>query len=455
MVFGEKIYDYKDEIIEGLCELVRFPSVMSEPEDKAPFGAECSRILKHVLKVAKKMGFKTKNINNYAGYAEYGTGEKTVAVFVHLDVVPAGDESKWDSNPFIPVIKDGKIFGRGTADNKCSAYSALYAMKIIKDSGIDLGDKRIRVVFGTNEERGMEDMKYYFTKEPLPYWGFVPDIGYIIPNVEKGLWQGTVTGKDSEDSCIISIHAGEAMNSTPDNCEIVIKNNDELYNKLVELTKENEKAEVSLNDDGNIVLKTKGQRANAIHPDPSCNAFYTAMKIVEEIKDDGIVKIFKTNLNHEINGKLLGIYCNEECGGELTVCICKCHMENGEFTMSYCIRYGALCNFDMMKKCFEMAWSRFNCSVNELKNISPMYHPKNSELIDRLTRAGESVYGNKPEIHFTFGGTYARQAQGRVVAFGGCCGGNIHSPNEFVYIDALMKDAALILQCMWELCQPE
>ncbi|MBR2255361.1 MAG: M20 family metallo-hydrolase [Candidatus Methanomethylophilaceae archaeon] len=51
----------------------------------------------------------------------------TVWVVSHIDVVPTGDESFWDTPPFDPVLKDGKIYGRGTEDNGQSVISSLFA----------------------------------------------------------------------------------------------------------------------------------------------------------------------------------------------------------------------------------------------------------------------------------------------------------------------------------------
>ncbi len=62
--------------------------------------------------------------------------DKTVWIVAHIDVVPEGDRSQWDTEPFEAVVKDGKIFGRGTEDNHQGMVSGIMALKAFLDSGI-------------------------------------------------------------------------------------------------------------------------------------------------------------------------------------------------------------------------------------------------------------------------------------------------------------------------------
>ena len=60
-----------------------------------------------MLAYGERDGFTVKNVDNYAGHIEYGEGDETLGIFGHMDVVPAGDG--WETDPYEPVIKDGKI----------------------------------------------------------------------------------------------------------------------------------------------------------------------------------------------------------------------------------------------------------------------------------------------------------------------------------------------------------
>ena len=126
MSFGEKILDYKEDIIKDLAKLVEIKSVSAQGKE------EPQRALDFVLKRAEEMGLIVKNVDNIAGHAQLGSEGKLCGVLTHLDVVPAGEG--WSVPPFELTRKDGRIYGRGIADDKGSAIIALYCMKALKDN---------------------------------------------------------------------------------------------------------------------------------------------------------------------------------------------------------------------------------------------------------------------------------------------------------------------------------
>jgi succinyl-diaminopimelate desuccinylase len=73
---------------------------------------------------------------NIAAILEGENRDRTVWILAHLDVVPEGDRTKWDTEPFEAVVKDGKIFGRGTEDNNQGLVSGIIAAKAFIDLGI-------------------------------------------------------------------------------------------------------------------------------------------------------------------------------------------------------------------------------------------------------------------------------------------------------------------------------
>ena len=182
-ILNIKIDENKDKMISHIIDVVKIPSVESEAVDGAPFGEEVNNALLKALEISEELGFKTKNIDGYMGYAEFGEGEDYVGVFGHLDVVPEGEG--WINPPYSGHIEDGKIFSRGVLDNKGPIMSALYGLYAIKESGLKL-TKPVRIVFGTDEESGFEDLNYYLSKEKPPVMGFTPDCKYPVVYGERG-----------------------------------------------------------------------------------------------------------------------------------------------------------------------------------------------------------------------------------------------------------------------------
>ena len=100
-MFDKIIENYKENIITSTQELIKFPSVSEENlSSENPFGENCTNCLKYFLDLAASLGFRTKNIDNYAGYVEFGNGDEMVGIIGHLDVVPALIEDGWTTPPF-------------------------------------------------------------------------------------------------------------------------------------------------------------------------------------------------------------------------------------------------------------------------------------------------------------------------------------------------------------------
>ena len=183
-MFGEKILEYWDDILQDLAKVVAIPSVAKPTEGPHPFGDDCARVLDTVVEMAKGYGLQAKNVDYYAAHAEYGEGEGNAVVMSHMDVVPAGDPENWDTDPYTMVIKDGMAYGRGVSDNKGAGIIALHCLRALKDAGVK-GNRKLRVIFGSAEEIGMGDMPHYFSKEQRPDMGFTPDAEYGICSLEK------------------------------------------------------------------------------------------------------------------------------------------------------------------------------------------------------------------------------------------------------------------------------
>lgn len=178
-----KVEELSEEMIADIRELVRIDSVEKPSEEDAPFGQGVKEALLKALKISEKLGFKTKNLENHIGYAQYGEGEDYVGAIGHLDVVPEGDG--WKHPPFSGYMEDGVIYSRGILDNKGPIMSCLYGMYALKELGLN-GEHPMRIIFGCDEETGFLDLEYYLKKEKPPIYGFTPDCKYPVVYSERG-----------------------------------------------------------------------------------------------------------------------------------------------------------------------------------------------------------------------------------------------------------------------------
>ncbi|MGO3732666.1 MAG: M20/M25/M40 family metallo-hydrolase, partial [Vagococcus sp.] len=130
-----------------LFELLKINSVrdLEHKTKELPVGPGPAKALETFLSFGARDGFKIKNIDNLAGHVEYGSGNETLGVLGHVDVVPTGDG--WKTNPFEPVIKEGKLYARGASDDKGPMLAAYYGLKIIKELDLPVS-KKVRFIIG-------------------------------------------------------------------------------------------------------------------------------------------------------------------------------------------------------------------------------------------------------------------------------------------------------------------
>jgi len=221
------IEEHKNEIIQKTQELIQIPSVISTSSNPHhPFGDSINDALEYILNLGKSLGFRTKNIDGYCGYIEFGEGKELIGIIGHLDVVPEGDN--WTYPPFSGTIQDNKIYGRGAIDDKGPVISCLYAMKAVADTC--QVHKRVRLILGLNEENDWKCVNYYKKHEESPSIAFSPDADFPCIYSEKAILTSYLkmdyTAFLKKDIIIKDINTyGNAINVVPKICSVVLKIN--------------------------------------------------------------------------------------------------------------------------------------------------------------------------------------------------------------------------------------
>ncbi|WP_255298305.1 Sapep family Mn(2+)-dependent dipeptidase [Brevibacillus dissolubilis] len=191
---------HKEAFLAQLQTFLAINSIedMTTATEGRPFGDGVAEALEYILGQGEQDGFRTKNLEGYAGYIDYGEADQEeVGVLIHVDVVTVGEG--WTSPPFEPAIRDGRIYARGAIDDKGPGLAAYFALKMLRDSGLPL-TKRIRFIIGTDEESGWLCMKRYAELETLPEIGFSPDADFPMIHAEKGQINPTLVIAGAEDA---------------------------------------------------------------------------------------------------------------------------------------------------------------------------------------------------------------------------------------------------------------
>lgn len=454
MSFGEKILQYQEDILRDLAELVKVPSVRSEAGEGMPFGEQSALALKTALRQAEKLGLAVKNVDNYAGHAEYGEGDEYAAVLAHVDVVPAGGD--WESDPFTMVIRDGCCYGRGTADDKGEAVAALYCLKVLKDEKVPM-KRKIRVILGAAEETGSEDMQYYFSKEPLPVMGFTPDAEYGVCNREKGMLHIKISGRHSP--VVRRFDAGVVYNAVPARAEAELCCSEEQFARLQE-TAESSQGEFyfeKTSEGGNIV--SLGVASHAMQPQEGRNAASMLLcllgKVFTEEELGGLLSFAHSRIGMEYSGDAAGVACEDEESGPLTLNLGMVKSGGEEAFIGIDIRYPVTEDGERLVSVLRSAAEEAGLSCVVESHSKPLYLPAESPFIRLLKGAYQEITGEEAELYSTGGGTYARSLKGRGVAFGPFFSDEpdrrLHNCGEHIEIERFMVHAQICLEAMYRM----
>lgn len=448
MSFGEKILEYKDDILKDLDTLLKLQSVASKSQDDA------SEALRFILKRAEEMGLATEIVDNVAGHAEYGEGDELAAVLSHVDVVPAGDG--WSVEPFALTRKNGRLYGRGVADDKGPAIVALYCLKALKDSGIQF-KRRLRTIFGASEEIGMTDMDRYFAKQPLPDMAFTPDLEYGICNVEKGILQIEVYSTENNAKTLTAMRGGNAINAVASKAYALIDCSESDDHQLRRF------ADAKLGDyefnytiDG-MQIVSKGVSAHGSTPELGFNAITNLIRLLAANFGQTVLGSLCAFLDDavglETDGLSLGIKCSDERSGELTVNVGTIDIGETYMKATLDIRYPVSADSDDIIFNIRQRAAYDGLKIKIRSNEPPLYVPETAPIIAKLKEAYKNVTGEEANIFSTGGGTYARTLQNRGVAFGAIMGEecNIHAVDESIDEEKFFLHAQICLEAMYKL----
>lgn len=386
-MFKKYIEKEKNNIIDNVIQVCKFNSV-SKKDDKYPFGKECNEALEYILSIGKQFGFKTKNLDGYCGYIECGQGEEMIGIIGHLDVVPANIEDGWTTSPFEPTIRDGKIFGRGTIDDKGPVVAALYAMKIISEN-CKL-NKRIRLILGLSEEVDWKCIEYYKQKEESPTISFSPDANFPCIYAEKMILSIKTSFKISlpEGVRIIEFNDGNnAINVVPKYCSLTIEDFSGEYIKKI---KKNEKIKVTSVEESVYKIESFGIASHAAHPENGDNAITNLLlslpknEYLEKLMEKGF---FKTHSPEYLGGKE-----TEDESGELTSNIAQINYDKDNINLFLNLRVPVKTSFEKLQEFFEKLE---DVKVEYLRKQDALYVDKNSYIVKTLTKIFNEEVGRK------------------------------------------------------------
>ncbi|MDF2501225.1 MAG: diguanylate cyclase [Anaerosporomusa subterranea] len=452
----------RDALIKSTQEILAIRSVENNAVNGSPFGEDVGLALDRALQIANRLGFRTVNLNGYVGYAEYGSGEDYVAVLGHLDVVPEG--SGWTYLPYGGEIHDGKLYGRGSTDDKGPTMAALFGLAAIKDLNLPLS-KRVRIIFGTNEETGSKDLQYYAAREKPPVAGFTPDASFPVIYAEKGGCKFRLSKNLSAGISavrLLTLNAGERVNIVPNRAEAVLVADEP--QKLLKAcaafaARHNAKIDASLAADGSVCLVSHGKAAHASLPHQGVNAAMQLLAFLAEceLPTDllSYCQAITTAIGKETDGSSLGIAYRDDESGNLTLNAGLLRFIDNQISLTCDVRFPVTWSGEQVVERVRIAADRLGIDVESASFGKPLFFAKDHPLVATLQRVFREATGSDVEPIAIGGGTYAKHLA-NTVAFGpqfpdqpDLC----HQADEYIALDDLVLCAKIYAYAIYELAK--
>ena len=434
--------EIKSDYLESLKTIVSYPSVLNEGENGTPFGQSIQNVLEKMLELTRSLGFKTYiDPKGYYGYAEIGQGEELLAILCHLDVVPVGDLSDWETPPFEATIKDGWIHGRGVQDDKGPSLAALYAVKALMDAGVTF-NKRIRFIYGTDEETLWRCMARYNELEETATLGFAPDSSFPLTYAEKGLLQIKLHGSGSQE---LAIEAGEAFNVVPAKASYTGNLADSLEVELKKQAFEYERTADTVTVIG--VPKHSKDAAEGV------NAIVRLAMGLNPLVQHSTIQFMAEAVGEDATGSSLFGEISDEPSGTLSFNVSGLTINQDESEIRIDLRIPVLADKDKLVRELSQIAEKYQLRYEEFDYLAPLYVPLDSELVSTLMAVYKEKTNDDSPAVSSGGATFARTMP-NCVAFGALFPGALqteHQANERTVIDDLYNAMDIYAETIYRL----
>jgi dipeptidase PepV len=456
---------YEDTLLTDLKEMLAIKSVRDDAAatTDAPLGPGPKEALLKFEEFAKRDGFRTGNYKNLVAYAEMGPedAEESLAIIGHLDVMPAGDLSKWETEPFTPTIKNGRLYARGASDDKGPSFAGYYAMKMIKDLNIPLKRKLI-FVMGIDEESDWTGMDDFFAEMGEPTMGFSPDAEFPIINGEKGNVSTVVrfAGTNGGTYKLVDFEAGERPNMVPGVAAATVETEataDMLTSFNAYLAEEDRISGSATVAGKTISFTVNGKQVHGAMPETGENAgTYLAnflMNFDFGANAKGYLVFLGDKAHDDTKSVKIGAVKHDDLMGDLSMNVGIQRFEadqDGFINLNF--RYPQNTTADAIEEFVRKALpAEFDAKVaQEGHGMGPHYVPGNDPLVETLLQTYRDHTGLPAAEQVIGGGTFGRLLK-RGVAFGAMFEGvpdTMHQVNEFYPVADLTRSMAIFADAM-------
>lgn len=462
----EYIDSHREDMLRDLETLMRIDSTKGEKLPGKPFGEGPAKVLAAMEELLGRSGLRVTNYDNYAVTGDLdGKGTKALDILAHLDVVPVSED--WTvTAPFEPKIIGDRIYGRGSSDDKGPAIAALYAVKAVKELGIPL-ERGVRLIFGSDEECGSEDLEYYYAKEEEAEYTFTPDAAFPLINLEKARYAKYFTANVIDEKVsgakIISVKCGDKGNVIPGKAVAVVSGlSADVLRSAADAAAEKTGASFSIQagQDETCTILVKGQTGHASTPDHAINAatalleLLTALPFADSESFRAIRSIHDLFPFGDNRGEALGVAMGDEESGDLTMSLDIVNLDGGRLYAEFDSRAPLCATDENLTAVVQKKLKNAGFTVEEGNLIPVHYVSADSHFVKTLLASYEKYSGKEGKPFAIGGGTYVHNLE-RGVAFGcedPAVDNHMHGDDEFMLISVILESAKIFADAIVNLC---
>ena len=454
--------EHREELVEDLRRLVRIPSTKGPAAPGQPFGPGPAQALEEALALARERGLEVRSCEGYVGVVDLNARPTRLGILAHLDVVPQG--GNWTYPPFDVTWEDGRLYGRGTADDKGPAVAALHALLAVKELVPELAGNA-RLILGTDEESGSGDIAWYFAREPVPPYLFTPDADFPLINVEKGRLAPVIGGRWPRSGAlprVLSLKGGERANVVPRQAEARLAGlfPEECAPLLDQVRARTGVSFEARTEGAGMLLTALGTNAHAATPEAGNSALtalleaLAALPLAEDAAGRTIRALAELFPHGDTRGRALGWACEDGQSGALTWSLGLMELGEEGFTAQLDARTPVTADQQRMLDLLSEKLSTVDGQIREPGLTPPHCVEEDSRLVRTLLGIYEAYTGQPGRCLAIGGGTYVHNLPGGV-AFGCAMPGvdnRMHGADEFAVLDDLILSAKMFAQAIVELC---
>ena len=452
---------HADALVRDVGRLVTVSSVQSGEVPGMPYGEGPAAALQTAAEILDELGFKPVNFENRVVTADLD-GEPALGILAHLDTIAAGEG--WGSDPLKLEIKDGVLYGRGVIDNKGPAVAAAYALAAARDLAPALG-KGCRLILGSAEETGHDDLTHYTKAHRMPPAIFTPDADYPVVNLEKGRFVPTF-GADWEESKllprVVSLKGGETANVVPNRAEAYVEGLPLAYIQAlcVQFSAKKGASVYGASFHDGVRLIATGSAAHAMKPQEGVNAQTALLSVLAELPlrespcASAIKALAKLFPHGDTSGEALGVAMGDDISGPLTLNFGVLSLGPKGFTANFDCRLPKCATEENLDSVALAALNKAGFTIMDIRRTACHHTPEESDLVRTLLRVYEAYTGQKGECISLGGQTYVHDIDGGV-AFGPSFPGvdnRLHGAGEFISLHDLLLSAKMYTHIIIDMC---